>query len=184
MTFFRLFTFLFLFSASLSADVKMPAIFGDNMILQRDIPLNVWGWASPGEEVTVEFAGQQVSTAADNNGEWRLKLAPLKTNTEAQELNIAGNNRLSFRNVLVGDVWICSGQSNMAWEVSTVLNSKQEIESSGNNLIRHIKIPNLINFLPQDDMPGTSWVIANPESTANFTATGYFFAREIVKGKC
>lgn len=179
--FLKSFVLLFFLSVNLCADVKMPSFFSDNMVLQRDIPLNVWGWASPGEAVTVSFAGQTVSAAADNDGKWAVKLAPLQLNKEAQELSVSGKNKLSFKNVLVGDVWVCSGQSNMQMVVISTTNAKDEIAASENPLIRHIAIPILTSLYPKDDVAPVKWNIAGPQTTGYFTAAGYYFAREIVK---
>jgi sialate O-acetylesterase len=161
----------------------MPSFFSDNMVLQRDIPLNVWGWASPGENVNVSFAGQTLSSTADNAGRWETKLAPLKLNREAQEMTVSGKKKLSFKNVLVGDVWVCSGQSNMQMMVLDAANAKDEIASSGNPLIRHIAIPyySPLSLYPKDDISTPPWLVSRPETSGKFTAAGYYFAREIVK---
>ena len=111
-------TLLFLISLLLSslthAEVKLSTVFGDGMILQREMPVPIWGTADPDEKVTVSFAGQNVSTQADAKGQWLLRLAPLETSQDKQTLTIKGTNEISLKNVLVGEVWLCSGQSNMA----------------------------------------------------------------------
>ncbi|MDG1671828.1 MAG: hypothetical protein P8H96_13245, partial [Akkermansiaceae bacterium] len=101
-------------SGQAQGDIKLPAIFSDDMILQREMPVPVWGTANPGEIVTVSFAGQSVSGKADAKGQWLLKLGPLETSRDKQTLTIKGTNEISLKNVLVGEVWLCSGQSNMA----------------------------------------------------------------------
>ena len=174
-----------LFIASYSellADVKMPAIFSDNMVLQREIPLNVWGWTAPGEKVTVSFAGQTVSADADKDGNWAVKLKPVAINKTPQSLTISGKNEIVFKNILVGDVWICSGQSNMEMCVKNCLNAKKEIEHSANSLIRHVAIKHTYSLYPQDNILVSSiWEEASSSTTPDFTAAGYFFACEIVK---
>lgn len=111
-------TLLYLISLLLSslthAEVKLSTVFGDGMILQREMPVPIWGTADPDEKVTVSFAGQNVSTQADAKGQWLLRLAPLETSRDKQTLTIKGTNEISLKNVLVGEVWLCSGQSNMA----------------------------------------------------------------------
>lgn len=179
--FLKCFAVLFFVSANLCADVKMPSFFSDNMVLQRDIPLNIWGLASPEEKVTVSFAGQTVSATAGTDGKWAVKLQPVQLNKEAQELSVSGKNKLSFKNVLVGDVWVCSGQSNMAWVVSNTINAKDEIAASENPLIRHILVATSISLYPKDDLNCSKWNLASPSTTGGFTAAGYYFAREIVK---
>ena len=175
------FAILFMTCAGVLADVKMPSVFSDNMVLQRDIPLNIWGWAAPGEKVTVSFAGQTVTADTDKDGNWAVKFTPVAMNKNPQDLKVAGKNTLAFKNVLVGDVWVCSGQSNMAMVVVSCLNAKQEVDSSANPLIRQIKMNNVISLYPKNDISGSAWVVASPRTTGGFTAAGYFFAREIVK---
>ena len=104
-------------SAPLCADVRVPAIIGSHMVLQRDMPLPIWGQAEPGEKVTVEIAGQSHETKADREGRWSVKLTPLKVGPPLA-MSIAGKNRLEFEDVLVGEVWICSGQSNMQFAIT------------------------------------------------------------------
>lgn len=91
----------------------MPNVFGDHMVLQREMNVPVWGWAAPGETVTVEFASQSVSAKADTDGKWRLRLAPLQASTESREFRVSASNRIVLKDVVVGEVWLCGGQSNM-----------------------------------------------------------------------
>ena len=95
------------------ADVTLPSIIGDGMVLQRDMPAPIWGWADAGEKVTVSFAGQTKSVNADDNGKWMVELDAMKANTSEQTLTVKGNNTVTLGEVMVGEVWICSGQSNM-----------------------------------------------------------------------
>ncbi len=178
---FKLFTILFFISSALFANVKMPHIFSNNMVLQRDIPLNVWGWASPGEKITVTFAGQNVTATANKAGKWTVKLKPVKVNRNPDTMSVSGNNKLIFKNVIVGDVWICSGQSNMQMRVNNTLNAKQEIASSRNPLIRHAEIFRRTSLYPRGNAYVQGWSEASPAETGLFTAAGYYFAREIVK---
>ena len=109
----RCLTFLFLlaFAINLSAEVKLPPVIGSGMVLQRDLPVPIWGWAEAGEKVTVSFAGQTKNTKAGDDGKWMVKLGSLKANADAASLTVAGSNEITLDNVLVGEVWICSGQS-------------------------------------------------------------------------
>lgn len=181
MKLFKFVVFFFSISVVLYANVKMPPIFGNDMVLQRDIPLNIWGWASPGEKVTVTFAGQNISTTADKDGKWLVKLNPLKLNKLPEDMTVSGKNKLTFKNVLVGDVWVCSGQSNMEMAVKSTCDAKKEIASSGNPLIRHIKFSHMKALYPKDTLSAYRWEAASPGTTGSFTAAGYYFAREIVK---
>ena len=101
----------------LQAAVKLNSLFTDNAVFQRNVEVPVWGWADEGEKVTIDFAGQKVSTTAQN-GKWMLKLKPMKENSSPQEIKITVKNTIILKNILVGEVWICSGQSNMEWALS------------------------------------------------------------------
>ena len=165
----------------LTAAVKMPKIFGNNMVLQRDIPVPVWGWADKGEKVSVSFAGQEKSATAGDDGKWSLKLDPLKASKAPAEMKISGTNMIAIKDILVGEVWICSGQSNMAMVVSSSLNAPAEIAAATNPIIRHFRVPNTQSPTKKDDLAGGAWEVCSPQTAGNFTAVGYFFARELVK---
>lgn len=165
----------------LQAAVKIPALLNNNMVLQRDKPVTIWGWADPAEEVAVYFAGQTVRTQADAKGNWEVQLQPLSASEEEREMRIEGKNTITLKNIVVGDVWLCSGQSNMARQVKTALNAGKEIEASADPLLRHAQIYNWeLNDAPQEDVGTTgNWALSSPKTTGEFTATGYFFARKI-----
>ena len=166
---------------SLLADVSLPNFFGDNMVLQRDKPIPIWGWASPKEKITVQFDHQTKTTKADKSGKWMIKL----DNENAGGpylLTIKGKNTVTFNNVMVGEVWICSGQSNMEMPIEgwgKINNYEKEIAAANYPLIRHIKVPNTISSTPQDNIPKADWKVCSPETAGDFTAAGYFFAREL-----
>lgn len=165
------------------ANVTLPKIFGDNMVLQREKPIPVWGWAAPGETVTIQLNKQIVTTNADKNGRWMLKLLPEKAGGPYTFI-AKGKNTVTYKNVLIGEVWICSGQSNMEMPIAgwgKINNYEQEIAAADYPQIRHIKIPNTISSSPKDDIESGEWKIANPQNAGDFTATGYFFARELYK---
>ncbi len=122
--------------ATAHADVKLASIFGDSMVLQSEMPVPVWGWAEPGEEVAVTLGDQTKKVEADKDGRWQVKLDALKTNVEGQTLSVTGNNTVELNDVLVGEVWICSGQSNMEWRLSQVLNAKEEVAAAKHPQIR------------------------------------------------
>lgn len=160
--------------------MRLPKIFGDNMVLQRDHRIPVWGWAEAREKIIVRFDKQIKNTRADNSGKWIVYLDKVPAGGPFQ-LNIKGENSISFSNILVGDVWICSGQSNMEWPVRSSNNSAVEIQQSDYPHIRHFMVPKAVNVKPQDDISGGDWKIASPSTVADFTAVGYFFARELNK---
>ncbi len=186
---------LFLISVNSIADVKMSAIFANNMVLQQNQKLPVWGWAEPGENVTVEFGGQKKETVADAQGGWMVKLDPLKASSEPQTMTISSSKtspspnppvskspNLQITNILVGEVWLCSGQSNMALTVSQAKNAEQEISEADYPAIRQFSVFRKVSGQPERSLTGRlSWTVCTPDKVGGFTAVGYFFAREIYK---
>jgi sialate O-acetylesterase len=170
----------FLLAYTISAQIKMPGIFGDHMVIQRGRPVPVWGWASPNEKLVLTFHSQKKEATADRNGKWRVNLDPEPAGGPF-ELRIQGRNRLIFHDVMVGEVWICSGQSNMEFELKSARNADNEIMNAGYPEIRHVKIPLTLSSTPKDDIQATEWEVCSPKTAGDFTAVGYFFAREIVK---
>jgi sialate O-acetylesterase len=163
-------------AAAARADVKLHGLFSDNMILQRATAAPVWGWADDGEKITVEFRGQRVSTTA-RNGKWMVRLKKLKAGGP-DELRVAGKNTIVLRNILVGEVWIASGQSNMEWPMRSSYEAETEIAKTTNPLLRLYTVPKLKADEPRDNVSG-SWVECNPSSTSNFSAVAYYFARDL-----
>lgn len=161
------------------ADVKPMALFSDHTVLQQQAPIPIWGTADPGEEVTVTLGDQKVTTKADANGCWMVKLQPLPAGGP-YELGISGKNQITLKDVMIGEVWICSGQSNMQWSVRASANAEQEIANSANPLIRLFTVPRQAKPEPQKDVQGT-WVVCGPETVPDFSAVGYFFGRELQK---
>ncbi len=172
-------------AATLHADVKLPALFSDHIVLQRGKPVAVWGWADPGEEVTVKFGDQLKKAVTDKDGDWKVKLDELKASSEPAELIIKGKNEIVLKDVLVGEVWICSGQSNMGLAVQGADNAPDEIAKSANTQIRMFMVPLTIADEPQKDLvkhdAKSIWLLADPANTGGFTAAGYFFGRELQK---
>ncbi|MEZ2444299.1 sialate O-acetylesterase [Chitinophaga sp. RCC_12] len=160
------------------ADVRLPNVFGDNMVLQRDKPIPVWGWADKNEKVTIRFNQQEKTVKADKNGKWKVFLQPEKAGGP-YTLSVKGKNDISFHDILMGDVWICSGQSNMEFHVNGVTNANKEIAQSANPAIRHFYLPKAMSVTPLDDVNKSAWLPASPENTADFTAVGYFFAKAL-----
>lgn len=167
----------FLLAFSVRADVKLPAMFTDHAVLQRDMPVPVWGWAAPGEEVHVAIAGQTHKTKADDKGNWQVALEPLKVG-EPLKLVVEGKNRLEVNDILVGEVWLCSGQSNMEWPVTLSTNSDLEIAGANHPQIRLVRVKEPGNQASVEDFDG-EWKVCAPESIGGFSAVGYFFGREL-----
>ena len=155
-------------TTNIRADVKLPALFSDHMVLQRDMAAPVWGTAAPGEEVTVSIAGQTKTATADAQGKWMVKLDKLKAG-DALTLTVKGKNSITINDVLVGEVWVGSGQSNMALTVNRAKDFEAEKAAASLPHIRHFTI-------------GTGrWAVCGPETVGTFSATAFFFAREIHK---
>ena len=163
------------------ADVKLPNVIGSGMVLQRDMAVSVWGWAEAGEEVTVSFAGQTKKTKTGDDGKWTVSLDPLKANENGSALTITGKNKITLENVLVGEVWICSGQSNMEWAIRQSMNPKEEAAAANYPQIRLFNVPgHTVSPLPKDEGAG-QWQVCDPNSANNFSAVGYFFGRRLHK---
>ena len=167
-------------AATLSADVTLPSIVSDGMILQRETPLKIWGWADPGEQVSLSFRGETYSTNADSQGDWQLRMPPLQVGGP-ETLEIHATNHITLNDILVGDVWLCSGQSNMThmfnrWQEEYA----QEIAVSENSQIRQFLVPTTpILAGPAPNTPERNWERANPENLLDFTVVGYFFAKKL-----
>jgi len=165
--------------AAARGDVKMPSIFGDHMVLQQGMKLPVWGKADPGEKVMVSVGGAQGSATADEQGRWRVDLDPLPVSAQPVVLEVRGaGNTLKFSDVLIGDVWICSGQSNMAFTLGHASNASTEIPRANDDQFRLFRVARKVAYEPQSDCAG-KWEICTPESAAPFSAIGYFFGREV-----
>ena len=158
-------------------DVKVGALFSDNMVLQQGMKCPVWGSADPGETVTVTIAGHAVKAKADKKGEWRLKLTPMKAGGPHQ-MTIAGKNVITVKNVLVGEVWVCSGQSNMGITLKECMNYEQEIAATNYPEIRLFHVPQRQGYEPAKDVKA-QWRVCDPKSMERFSALGYFFGRQL-----
>jgi sialate O-acetylesterase len=160
------------------AELKLPAIISDHMVLQQKHANPIWGWDTPGTNVTVQFAGQTKSAKAGADGRWEVKLDPVTANAKPQPLAISGTTKREIQDVLVGEVWMCSGQSNMAWTLKE--DWKGDIEGAASNHpgLRLIKVPNLGTQEAQTDFKG-EWKLSNAESAKGFSAVGFIFGRYI-----
>ena len=168
------------------ADVKPNSLFSDNMVLQNGVAVPVWGRADEGEKVTVEFAGQTLSTVAQN-GKWMIKLNPLKINSTPQEMKIYGSNTLIIKNILVGEVWVCSGQSNMERQLGLrppqkpIVNWQAEAQDAKNYPhIRQYYVRRSPSETKVEDVK-SKWVVCDTTSVKWFSAVGYFFARSLTQ---
>ena len=162
------------------ADVSVADVFSDHMVLQRDISLNIWGNADPGEKIYVSFNGQKQTTKADKNGKWSIVLKPMKAGGPLS-MAIKGKNEIVFKDILIGDVWICSGQSNMQMKVADSNDAEKEIENANYPNIRLFDVPRTVSNVPLEKIPNTTWKICSPETIKHFSAVGYFFGRDLQK---
>ena len=175
------FLLLSLSASFVFATVTLPKILGDNMVLQRNKPISIWGWAAAGEKITVQFNQQQKTTVTNKMGKWQLLLQPENAGGPYQ-LTIKGKNTINLQNVLVGEVWICSGQSNMEMPIAgwgKINDYEKEIANADYSFIRHIKVPNTVSTTPKEDIDGGEWKVCSPATAGDFSATAYFFARAL-----
>ena len=158
------------------ADVRLPAIFSDHMVLQRNQALRVWGWADPGETVSVTLGEDTEATTANRVGQWQVTL-DARASGGPMALTIKGNNTVTLTDVVMGEVWICSGQSNMQWSFNNNVDDKEaEVAAAQYPNIRLITVPRKTAHMPQGDFEG-QWVPCSPDSVRSFSAVGYFFGR-------
>jgi len=171
------------FTAIVSAEVKLPNVIGSDMVLQRDLPVPIWGWADNGEEVTVSFAGQTKTAKAGDDGKWMVKLSALKASAKPASLTIKGSNEITLENILVGEVWICSGQSNMEWSIRQSMNAQEEIAASNHPNIRLFNVPgHKVSPLPKERLAiPAKWMTCSPQTSSGFSAVGYYFGRRLQK---
>jgi len=162
------------------SQVKLPQLVSDGMVLQRDVELKIWGWSSPSENISIQFLETTYETQANENGEWEV-LIPKQKAGGPYEMIISASNTIILNDILIGDVWVCSGQSNMELTMQRVSwVYPDEIADSENNYIRHFEVPDKYDFKePQKDLTGGKWVKANPQYVLDFSAVGYFFAKEL-----
>lgn len=171
---------VFLLTAASFAQVRLPKLLSDGMVLQRETKVKIWGWAAAGEKVNVNFLKKDYKAVADENGNWKVELPKMKAGGPF-EMKITAGNSITIKDVLIGDVWICSGQSNMELQMKRVdWNYPGEIKNSTNNFIRQFNVPQKYDFnVPQKDVGSGEWKSANPENTPDFSAVAYFFAKDL-----
>ena len=167
-------------SVNLLADVKLPSVLSNHMVLQQGMPVPIWGTAETGEKVTVTFGGQTEEATADTAGKWSVKLAALPVSAKPAELVVKGKNTITLSDILVGEVWICSGQSNMGFNTGSAINAAKEIAEANYPDIRLFTVQNVATDEPQSDTHG-DWAACTPQTVPGFTAVGYFFGRDLYK---
>jgi sialate O-acetylesterase len=162
-----------------AGQLKLPAVIGENMVLQQKLANPIWGWDTPGTEVTVTFSGQtKVGKAAQGTGRWQVTLDPMPANSSPEKLVVRGTSTREVINILVGEVWICSGQSNMVWPVRKAWDSETAMAAAKFPQIRLLKVPNFASQTLENDFRG-QWEECTPESVGTFSAVGYYFGRQL-----
>lgn len=183
-----LLTLMFLMLApNAQAELKLANVFSDHMVLQQELPIRVWGWADPRTDIEVTLKGVSVDTSlmsrSKADGKWMVEFKPLKADGEPLTLTVtAGKEKVELKDVLLGEVWICSGQSNMEWSVARCANPQEEIANANHPTIRLFNVPQHIRQnTPQKDAQQAKWQICSPQTVAGFSACGYYFGRELSK---
>jgi sialate O-acetylesterase len=171
--------------ATSQTNVTLATLFTDHAVLQRDKPVPVWGSAGAGDTVTVSFHGQSVHAVAGPDGSWMATLAPVSASAQPADLVVQGHNTVTLHDVVVGEVWLCSGQSNMEFTVDDggftyrVRDAEAELAAANYPLIRQIKVERTVAMAPARTVKTSGWTAATPQTVRGFTAVGYFFARDI-----
>lgn len=168
--------------ANARAEVRLPHVFGSHMVLQREKPLVIWGWANPGEIVKVQLGAESQSTQANDRGEWKVTLPAMQAGGP-YTLTVSGSSTVTLDDILIGEVWLCAGQSNMEFGIGRLKNADEEIAQANHPQIRLLMVDNRWTPLPQDDMNG-KWKVCTPQTVAEggwngFSAVAYFFGREL-----
>lgn len=162
---------------TVTAEIRMPKFFSDNMVLQRERPIRIWGWASRNESVSVLFNGTQVSAGANRMGRWQVEL-PAMPHGGPYEMIIRGSrSEIRFTNILLGDVWLCSGQSNMEWPLDLTTGCEEEIAASANPNLRLLTVEKAVSPDEMEDLKGGAWVECTPETSRGFSAVAYYFGK-------
>lgn len=169
-------------SSAPASDIRLPALISDNMVLQQQMPVRIWGMAQPGERVSVAVAGYSAAPKANADGRWEAFLPPMPAGGP-YDLTITAGRTVTLRNVLIGEVWVASGQSNMAWTVDRSAQADKEIPLANDPQIRFFQTPTTVAEQPAEDVPNAAWKICTPENAAKFSAVAYFFARELRRAR-
>ena len=160
------------------AEPRLPHLFSDHMVLQREAEIHVWGWAAPGESITVSLAGTTLQTTAANDSRWSVSL-PAHPAGGPFVLEVRGTKAIVIKDVLIGEVWVASGQSNMTYPLSNAVGAAQEIPKANDSSLRFFTVPHKIALEPQADTLPAEWAICSNETAKSFSAVGYFFARDL-----
>ena len=179
MRIFTFFVFILFLPFISSAQLRLASIFGDHMVLQRNKPILFWGFNSPESMVKIKFADQEMEVKTNTSGRWEVSF-PARNIGSPLTLSVSDKDEvIQVSDILMGEVWLCSGQSNMEWKLRQSLGGEEEIKVANNPLIRHIEVPKTLSFTPNTDFESKGWKMANSENAGNFTAVGYYFAKKL-----
>jgi len=170
-----------LFISPVFAQLKVSKLFSDHAVLQRDQAIKVWGWVDNGSSVTIFFNEKEYTARSDKQGKWMVTIPAMKAGGPYEMTITNSAETISLKDILIGDVWICSGQSNMEWTVINSDNATTEIEQAEDKSIRHFKIPQSYAKTPEETLAGGEWQVTDSETLGDFTAVGYYFAKELRK---
>ncbi|MFK7908584.1 MAG: sialate O-acetylesterase [Chitinophagales bacterium] len=175
------FLLLFLTNSNSFAKIELSQLISNNMVLQRGIEVPVWGWASKGTQIKITFREKEYTAESDQKtGRWEVRFPSMEAGGPYQMTIEGEGETIVLQNIMVGDVWLCSGQSNMQWEVGTSDNAEEEIANAKDDKIRHFKVKRAGSKDPMDRIPTSGeWTVCSPKTVANYTAVGYFFAKEL-----
>lgn len=168
---------LLLLANPCKSDVTLPSIFTSNMVLQRDMPLTIWGWADKNEKITIQFNEQIQSTRAGKDGTWSIQFNPISAVSQPISMEIKGKNKIILDNLLVGDVWICSGQSNMYWPMKRLNVGLSEAKAADYPNLRMFTVTNEMALSKQDNLNGSGWMLSTGQDINNFSAVAYYFGK-------
>jgi sialate O-acetylesterase len=169
---------VFMFSHVCAGEVSLPSLWSDHVVVQRDLPVRVWGMAAPGEQVSIHFRNATASASADKYGQWEIDLAPGGAGGPFT-MEVEGTNKIVLSDILVGDVWLASGQSNMEFGTKGVIHAEEELKAAEQPRIRLFHVEKRSSDFPQEDVVTKKWALCTPETIGDFSAVAYFFARNI-----
>lgn len=159
--------------------LKLARLFSDHLVFQRDKPIKIWGWAGIGERVEVSIGNQKNIVSTNSDGKWLAELPAMPAGGPFEVLIKTKKNELAITDILIGEVWLCSGQSNMEWKLKSADNATKEIAEADYPMIRHFEVAHEVEFEPQDDLKSGEWKVCSPKTAGDFSAVGYFFARDL-----
>ena len=159
--------------------LKLARLFSDHLVFQRDKPIKIWGWAGVGERVEVSIGNQKNIVSTNSDGKWLAELPAMPAGGPYDVFIKTKTKEIAISDILIGEVWLCSGQSNMEWKLKSADNATNEMAEANYPMIRHFEVAHEVEFEPQDDLKSGEWKVCSPKTAGDFSAVGYFFARDL-----